>query len=124
MSSIPLDKLETGATVEIETTGGSKINGQVFCRDTASDVVVVHEDAGSTVRIVAVAAVTRVLAHAPMFVDDNAAAAAAAPLVPLNSDKLRDREERTVARIRREAAKLGVNVTAQAQSIFNALIKT
>lgn len=112
-----------GQTVELETSAGTSMSGTLFCNDASTQCVVLQQDGGATIRIVSVPCVTRALAHAPTFATEYDEKALP-PLPKLNADKINEREQKTLNRIKRETSKIGHNVTPQAQSIFNALVKT
>lgn len=127
-SALPLDVLRVvGQRVEIECGAHAPVVGRVFACDAQSDCVVLQEDSSgggaSAMRFIALASVTRVVAHAPADANE-LAQFAATPLTPLAAARTAEREAKSIARILRDVAKLGVGVSPQVQAIFNALAKT
>jgi hypothetical protein len=84
-----------------------------------------HDESIRTIRIVS----ERFITSAAQVTPDNAANRAPivdlnAPLVALSVDKLREREAKQLARLKKAAQQLNTHATPQAQALFNSLAKT
>lgn len=112
-----------GLRVRVETTFEETIEGEVYCFDLPTHCVILSEapPAGSvrkTYRLLNVFYVRSLQRLSPQPVED------LRPVRPIDMAKLRTKEAAAIADARKEASRIGVGVSPQAQLIFNALSKT
>mmetsp|Transcript_12372 Transcript_12372/g.40719 ORF Transcript_12372/g.40719 Transcript_12372/m.40719 type:complete len:170 (+) Transcript_12372:74-583(+) len=112
-----------GSQVTARTTTGETVTGEVFAFDAAAQCVVLREPGVNpqthNVRVVKLNHVAEVLSRTPP-----PAGWVPEPLPQVDMDKCHQREEFAIKRAEMEKAHIGIGVSAEAQDIFDALVKT
>jgi hypothetical protein len=116
-----VDMLDVGSTATLSAASGEELRGEVLALDQATGLLTLKQPGStpfhSNLRILRIQDVQSVSAVAPGTSNNG-------KLPYIDPQRCKDREERAVAAAELEAAKVGVDVTPEAQAIFNGLAKT
>jgi len=118
------DEWTIGLNVKIKTQSGEEFEGEIFSYDSNSNCLILcHRKSHSTLkqdyRMIKTSLIEEL-----QYIGRNEVDPFPEVLSSISYPRIKQREEQLIRTLREDAARIGVNVTKEAQEIFNALHKT
>jgi hypothetical protein len=123
-NAFPWKKMDKGTPIEITTKKGECIDGYLYIYDKVTQLIVLIKPLGPKSSKFSFQLVKEHLIEKFSFPKQNKFRVFPAPHSNINLEKLAIREAKAVQEIERKISRVGVNVSNDAQNIFDALSKT